>query len=111
VVLASSLNFSGLTLNDDTRWQVSMLSLHYTHNFFNFREDCLMYFVVDKPEAANTVATETPSVRVKATGTTETLVDWSEFLKEERTTHWVAEKHASTSGAGRELVGSFEMRK
>jgi hypothetical protein len=109
VVLASPLNFSGSTLNDDTRWQVSMISLHYTHNFFNFREDCLLYFVVDKPTVANTVATETPSVKVKATGSTE--VDWGEFLPQERTTHWVAEKHASKGGAGRELVGSFEMRK
>ena len=110
VALSSPLNFSGQTLNDDTRWQVAMLSLHYTHNFFNFLEDCLLYFVVDKPEAANTVATEAASNKVIPTG--DQHVDWGEFIVEERITHWLAETHiANRSSPGAELVGSFDMAK
>ena len=109
VALSSPLNFSGQTLNDDTRWQVAMLSLHYTHNFFNFREDCLLHFVVDKPALASIVATETASNKVVATG--DQNVEWSEFLVEERITHWVAESHIGKSSRGAELVGSFEMTK
>jgi hypothetical protein len=96
------LNFSGQTLNDDTRWQVAVLSLHYTHNFSNFREDCLLHFVVDKPAEANMVAAETASNKVATTGDVE--VDWSEFLAEERSSHWVSERHQASSRAGAELV-------
>ena len=46
VALASPLNFSGQTLNDDTRWQVATLRLHYTHNFNNFREEGFLHYVV-----------------------------------------------------------------
>jgi hypothetical protein len=85
--------------------------MHYTHNFFNFREDSLMHFVVDKPEVADTVVAETPSVKVRTTGATDRIIDWTDFLPDERITHWVAEKHADAGRRGRELVGSFEIRK
>jgi hypothetical protein len=106
VALAIPLNFSGQTLNDDTRWQVAMLHLQYTHNFFNFRDDCLLHFVVDEPAVANTVTTETASSKVVATGDAD--VDWADFLIEERITHWVAERHKAAGKTGTELVGSFE---
>jgi hypothetical protein len=100
---ASPLNFSGQTLNDDTRWEVSMLSPHYTHNFFNFREDCLVHFVMDKPAPSKTAPAETASNKVIVTGDAE--LDSSEFVIEERMTHWVAEKHVTESGrVGTELV-------
>jgi hypothetical protein len=101
VALASPPNFSGQTLNDDTRWQLAMLSLPYTHNFFNFREECLLHFVVNKPTVANIVATETASNKVVAAG--DQSVDWTEFLAEERITHWVAETHIGKGSPGRNL--------
>ena len=68
VVLASPLNLCGTTLNDDTGWEVAMLSLHYSHNFINFLEDCRMYFVVDKPEFGDTIIGESPSDSVSLAG-------------------------------------------
>jgi hypothetical protein len=109
VALSSPLNFSGQTLNDDTRWQVAMLSLHYTHSFVNFREDCLLHFVVDKPAVGNIAASEAASNKVVATG--DQTVDWAEFQAEERITHWIAETHIENSSPGAELVGSFAMNK
>jgi tRNA uridine 5-carbamoylmethylation protein Kti12 len=102
VALASPLNFSGQTLNDDRRWQVPMLRLHHTHNFFNFREDCLLHFVVDKPAVANTVASDTASNKVIPTG--DQQVDWLEFLVQERITHWVAESHIGQAVKVRSLL-------
>ena len=49
VKLAKALNFSGRYLNEDVRWQVAMLSAHYTHNFYNFREACTVSVIVDAP--------------------------------------------------------------
>ena len=73
VTLASPLNFSGQTLNDDTRWEVSMLSLHYTHNFFNFRRHCKLYFVMDKPADTATTARESKSNIATATISTDAV--------------------------------------
>jgi hypothetical protein len=109
VALSSPLNVSGQTLNDDTRWQVAMLSLPYTHNFFNIREESFLHFVVDKPAYVNVVASETASNKVVATG--DQSVDWTEFLVEERVTHWVAETRTGKTSRGAELVGSFKMTK
>jgi hypothetical protein len=107
VTLTSPLNFSGQTLNDDTRWQVAMLSLRYTRNLFNLREDCLLHFDVDKPAVANRVTTDAASNKVVPTG--DQNVDWSEFLVEERITHSAAESHIGKGSPAAELVGSFEM--
>lgn len=51
VKLPKPLCFSGQTLNEDVHWQVAMLSVHYTHNFYNFREPCTIYMVVEAPVA------------------------------------------------------------
>ena len=61
VKLPKALNFAGQSLNDDTRWEVAMLSVHYTHNFINFREACTVSVIVDAPPEAERNAAETPS--------------------------------------------------
>ena len=109
VALATPLNFSGQTLNDDTRWEAAMLRLHYTHNFFNFREDCMIHFVMDKPAVAQTAPAEPMSTKIVATG--ESDIDLNEVMIDERITHWVAERHLAGGVAGKELVGSFEIHK
>ena len=35
--------------NGSLRWQVAMLSIHYTHNFINFRVPCTLRIVIDMP--------------------------------------------------------------
>ena len=110
VALSSPLNFSGQTLNDDTRWQVAMLSLHYTHNFFNFRKGCKLYFAMEKP--ADATASET--LPTKGAVTTQITVDRGEYVGGETLTQWVSERHvmASThSSGGMELLGMVQMPK
>ena len=110
VVLASPLNLCGETLNDHTGWEVAMLSLHYSHTFINFLEDCRMYFVVDKPEFGDTIIDESPSHSVSLAGEVELNMDVLNI--QDRLTYWVSERHAQASGrAGNELVGSFELCK
>ena len=87
VKLASPLNFSGQTLNDDTRWQVSMLSLHY--NFFNFHESCTLRFIVDKP--ANVVASETASPDCRDADNSG--IDIADIMTDEATTFWTVREH------------------
>ena len=109
VTLASPLNFSGQTLNDDTRWEVSMLSLHYTHNFFNFRRQCKLYFVMDKPADTATTARES-QLNI---ATAAISADVVEYVSGSALTHWVAERQvvttpgsvADTRLQNKELVG------
>jgi len=49
VRLPQALNFSGQTLNETVHWQVAMLSVHYTNNFFNFREPCTLRIIAEMP--------------------------------------------------------------
>jgi hypothetical protein len=91
-----------------------MLSLHYTHNFFNFRKACKIYFAMDKP--ADTSTSETPSN--KAAITSEVNVDGLEYISGAPLTQWVSEKHVIPStiglamGAGKkELLGMVQMPK
>jgi hypothetical protein len=110
VTLSSPLNFSGQTLNDDTRWQVAMLSLHYTHNFFNFSKGCKLYFAMDKP--ADVTASETPLT--KGAVTTEITVDRGEYVGGETLTQWVSERHVmagALSSGGMELLGMVQLPK
>jgi hypothetical protein len=115
VTLASPLNFSGQTLNDDTRWEVSMLSLHYTHNFFNFRRQCKMYFVMDKPVDTAANARESLSDIVTAAIT----ADMVEYVSGSALTHWVAERQIVTAPGSvvdsrtqnKELLGMIQLPK
>jgi hypothetical protein len=49
VKLAQAINLAGPTLNHDNRWEVAMHSIHYTHNFYNFREPCELRIFVEMP--------------------------------------------------------------
>jgi len=58
VKLCKPLSFHGETLNEDAQWQVAMLSVHYTHNFFNFQEACMLRTIVDLPHLSEIYRTE-----------------------------------------------------
>ena len=89
VALANPLNFSGQTLNDDTRWQVSMLSLHYTHNFFNFRETCVLRFVMQKPTELNTSEAASADCRT----TDDDNIDWNDMMDDDPATSKALTEH------------------
>jgi len=75
VTLASGLSFAGQSLNDDSTWQVAVLSVHYTNNFYNFREACTLYILMDAPSTDEVDMTEKPSSQcavASATSTTAT---------------------------------------
>jgi hypothetical protein len=93
VTPSSPLNFSGQTLNDDTRWQVAMLSLHYTHNLYNFRKASKLYFAMDKP--ADTSDSETSSS--KGGVTVGISVDGREYVSGDPLSQWVSERHVIRS--------------
>ena len=73
VGLANPLSFSGQSLNEDVRWQVSMLSLHYTQNICNFREASILRIIIDKPADVNVAETASASSRDADDAT----LDWS----------------------------------
>ena len=82
IALANPLNFSGQTLNDDTRWHASTLSLHYTHNFFNFRETCVLRFVMQKP--TDLATSETACADCRATD--DDRIDWGDMTDDDPVT-------------------------
>ena len=61
VKLGVPLNFSSNTLNDTSRWCVAMTSMHYTNNFYNFREACSLRVILEAPQASATDQSERAS--------------------------------------------------
>jgi hypothetical protein len=51
VTLPCALSFAGESLNDESSWQVAVLSVHYTNNFYNFGEPCTLHILVDAPQS------------------------------------------------------------
>ena len=52
VKLSSPLNFSGQTLNEDASWEVALTILQYTNRFYDLRENCTLYLVMENYSAA-----------------------------------------------------------
>ena len=48
---ARPLDFSGQSFNEDVTWEVGVQSFHYTNDFFNFNEACVLRIIVGKPPA------------------------------------------------------------
>ena len=61
VKLGAPLNFASNTLNDTQRWCVAMTSMHYTNNFYNFRESCLLRVILEAPQIGATDQSERAS--------------------------------------------------
>ena len=70
VKLAQALNFCSQTLNEGAQWQVAMLSCHYTHNFYNFREAVTLYAMVEKSTEDVTDMDERPAAGCTIVGLT-----------------------------------------
>jgi hypothetical protein len=51
VKLSSPLNFSGQTLNEDASWEVALTTLQYTNRFYDLRENCTLYLVMENYSA------------------------------------------------------------
>jgi hypothetical protein len=49
VKLASLINLTGPTLNSTSRWEVALTTLQYTNQFYQLREDVIIYAVVIVP--------------------------------------------------------------
>jgi len=47
VSLSQPLRYSTQSLNEEPRWEVAPLSLHYTNSLDSFREDCTIYAVIE----------------------------------------------------------------
>ena len=47
VKLSSPLNFSGQTLNEDASWEVALTTMQYTNRFYDLRENCWLYIVLE----------------------------------------------------------------
>jgi hypothetical protein len=47
VKLSSPLNFSGQTLNEDAAWEVALTTVQYTNRFYDLRENCTLYTVLE----------------------------------------------------------------
>jgi hypothetical protein len=47
VKLSSPLNFSGQTLNEDAQWEAALTTVQYTNRFYDLRENCTLYFVLE----------------------------------------------------------------
>ena len=47
VKLSSPLNFSGPTLNEDGSWEVALTTVQYTNRFYDLRENCTLYVVLE----------------------------------------------------------------
>jgi hypothetical protein len=62
--LRNKLNLAGQTLNEDVRWQVAMLSIHYTHNVISFKEPCDLRIIVETPDE---ITTDEPPARTCTT--------------------------------------------
>ena len=50
VKLATPINLTNQTLNDDSRWEVALTTLQYTNRFYQLREDVTIYAVVIVPD-------------------------------------------------------------
>jgi hypothetical protein len=50
VKLASPINLSNETLNDNARWEVALTSMQYTNHFYQLLEDATIYAVVIVPD-------------------------------------------------------------
>ena len=50
VKLATPINLTSQTLNDDSRWEVALTTLQYTNRFYQLREDVTIYAVVIVPD-------------------------------------------------------------
>ena len=98
VGLANPLKFSGQSLNEDIRWQVSMLSLHYTQNICNFREASILRIIIDKP--ADVDASETASAGSRDAD--DATLDWSAVSVSAPASFWAVREHrrATTVGEG-----------
>ena len=48
--MAMPINLTSHTLNDDTRWEVALTTLQYTNQFYQLREDVIIYAVVIVPD-------------------------------------------------------------
>ena len=85
-----------------------MLSLHYTHNFFNFSKTCKLYFVMEKPVDTDTTAS-------RATSTIS--VNGIEYVSGSTLTNWVAERQIVTAPGSKsaarlqekELLGMIQL--
>jgi hypothetical protein len=44
-------NLAGQTPNDDARWQVALMSIHYKHNLCGFGKQCTMRVLIKKRPA------------------------------------------------------------
>ena len=51
VKLSSPLNFSGQTLNEDAAWEVALTTMQYTNRFYDLRENCTLYVVLESYSA------------------------------------------------------------
>ena len=51
VKLSSPLNFSGQTLNEDASWEVALTTMQYTNRFYDLRENCQLYLVLESYSA------------------------------------------------------------
>ena len=47
VKLSQPLRYSTQSLNEEPRWEVAPLSLHYTNSLESFREDCTIYAIIE----------------------------------------------------------------
>ena len=47
VKLSSPLNFSGQTLNEDSSWEAALTTVQYTNRFYDLRENCTLYLVME----------------------------------------------------------------
>ena len=52
VKLSSPLNFSGQTLNEDASWEVALTTMQYTNRFYDLRENCWLYIVLESYSSA-----------------------------------------------------------
>ena len=50
VKLATPINLTNQTLNDNSRWEVALTTLQYTNHFYQLREDVTIYAVVIVPD-------------------------------------------------------------
>jgi hypothetical protein len=57
VKLSSPLNFSGPTLNEDVSWEAALTTVQYTNRFYDMRENCTLYLVLECYSAGMITAT------------------------------------------------------